>query len=642
MTTPTGQIKFSDITSEFGTPPDKKLGSFRVSHSIAGRTWPLDTGVPTSGQIKFSDLKNKTCNVVVDYSGSEILCDGSSSEFVTTNVTHTFDDVANVSVSGPTSSRAGVTVTVNNPTDEYIPPAENNNFTVARNSSTSYIITLTPQVVTGYSNVTFSYTAGNTGTETQSKSIVPMVAYAVTASGGATLSIFANPGSPDNIGTKLLLQKDTPSELTVEVSSGFSGYFYSVDGNFYFIVPTPVNADTSSRKHYTITFTDNSTTIPDTDPNVTNISVLANIITIPGSNPADVGQLTASGLVREMLVTKKERVSANSFKVWFYGSVDLRSPTAKVGNYFCRDFNIQHAVTSNSSGGLGDAKSVYTSSGIVVGGFKGIPGVTTKKVHHVIRRSIGAGFRTGTWDTNTKALNFIVTSSGEIIGRGGNGATGSGGRGYGNTNVSPLGSQRGEDGSPAMYAQWPSTITIETGGRLQGGGGGGGGGGSACCDPDNNPADPVTSGGGGGGGAGFPAGVGGGTSGSAKVSSSASNGNSGSRCSGGGGRVGAGTSGNQSPRNCAGGGGGGGGGGPTPGQGGSFGPYGCGSHPGTGITGNSSTGGSGGSGAACNRRGGWSQGGSGGNNGFAIAYGSGIVVNVTNSGGVYFGGTGVG
>lgn len=67
MPTPsTGQISFKDITDEFGTPTNSNLGAFRVSQTIAGRTWTLDTGVPTSGQIKFSDLRGKKANIVID------------------------------------------------------------------------------------------------------------------------------------------------------------------------------------------------------------------------------------------------------------------------------------------------------------------------------------------------------------------------------------------------------------------------------------------------------------------------------------------------------------------------------------------------------------------------------------------------
>lgn len=70
MTTPTGTIKFSDIVAEFGSPTSNRFGNYRVNQTIGGRSWPLDTGVPTTGQIKFSDLRTKTLNVVVDYSGA--------------------------------------------------------------------------------------------------------------------------------------------------------------------------------------------------------------------------------------------------------------------------------------------------------------------------------------------------------------------------------------------------------------------------------------------------------------------------------------------------------------------------------------------------------------------------------------------
>lgn len=67
MTTPSGTIKFSDIEAEFGQNPVRKLGSYRVSQLVGDRNWPLDAGVPQSGTIRFSDLRNKTLNVVVDY-----------------------------------------------------------------------------------------------------------------------------------------------------------------------------------------------------------------------------------------------------------------------------------------------------------------------------------------------------------------------------------------------------------------------------------------------------------------------------------------------------------------------------------------------------------------------------------------------
>ena len=63
-----GAIKFSDITSEFGNPTNKNLGAFRVSQNVGElSSLPLDTGVPQSGQIKFSDFYGKQLNIVINY-----------------------------------------------------------------------------------------------------------------------------------------------------------------------------------------------------------------------------------------------------------------------------------------------------------------------------------------------------------------------------------------------------------------------------------------------------------------------------------------------------------------------------------------------------------------------------------------------
>ena len=62
-----GQIKYSEIIAEFGTPNNGGLGEFRISENVGSLTnLPLDTGVPQSGQIKFSDFYSKKLNQVVD------------------------------------------------------------------------------------------------------------------------------------------------------------------------------------------------------------------------------------------------------------------------------------------------------------------------------------------------------------------------------------------------------------------------------------------------------------------------------------------------------------------------------------------------------------------------------------------------
>lgn len=72
MPTPSGRINFSDIESEFGRNGSKSLGAYRISQS-AGlySNLPLDTGVPQSGPISFSQLGGKRLNIVVDISGGD-------------------------------------------------------------------------------------------------------------------------------------------------------------------------------------------------------------------------------------------------------------------------------------------------------------------------------------------------------------------------------------------------------------------------------------------------------------------------------------------------------------------------------------------------------------------------------------------
>ena len=62
-------LKFSEIAAEFGYPTDNKFGSYRNATNKPG--WdlgnlPLDTGIPTSGPLKFSDFYSKQLNVVVN------------------------------------------------------------------------------------------------------------------------------------------------------------------------------------------------------------------------------------------------------------------------------------------------------------------------------------------------------------------------------------------------------------------------------------------------------------------------------------------------------------------------------------------------------------------------------------------------
>ena len=63
-----GQIKYSEIIAEFGTPNSGGIGEYRISENVGSLTnLPLDTGVPQgNSQIKFSDFYSKRLNQVVD------------------------------------------------------------------------------------------------------------------------------------------------------------------------------------------------------------------------------------------------------------------------------------------------------------------------------------------------------------------------------------------------------------------------------------------------------------------------------------------------------------------------------------------------------------------------------------------------
>ena len=520
MTTPTGQISFTNLVTEFGLPVNKNLGAYRVSQTIGDRTWPLDTGVPTSGTIRFSDLRGKTCNVVVDYgTGADIITQFSGTTTSQSVVNHEFNDNTNQNVT-LTSSSTAIAITAQNLADE-----------------------------------------------------------------GGTL-------------------------------------------------------DTVDRKHYVVTVNDGTVV----ETGATNFD-LVNLAQRTGdvSDP-----LFPEGEQAIITVSKKEKISANQFRVWFLASPDPLappgSPTIIAGNSYCRQFTF--LWTSVVSGGVvSTAKTIYTTNGTVVGGFKPLPGPSeSKKVISLVRRRIGNGLQTGVWDSNTLPLEFRITGSGALIGRGGRGANGSGSNGYGTGGPGAAqGYQNGEPGYPALYASHPCSIILESStARLQGGGGGGGGGGGACCDPDNNPQDPSTGGGGGGGGAGLPAGGAGPGAGNAGAGYGNTDGTAGSVTAGGQGGNGGSTVGVQGPRNCAGGGGGGGGSGPEQGNGGQGRVQSCGDITLNGEAGQTGRGGNASAGRACGREG-YRSGGQGGPNGYATLALSGIVVNITNTGGgTVFGAQGTG
>ena len=66
-------LSFSEIEAEFGANGSRSLGAYRLTQNVGSLSnLPLDSGIPTSGTIKFSDFYSKRLNIVVDcHSGGE-------------------------------------------------------------------------------------------------------------------------------------------------------------------------------------------------------------------------------------------------------------------------------------------------------------------------------------------------------------------------------------------------------------------------------------------------------------------------------------------------------------------------------------------------------------------------------------------
>ena len=83
-------LAFSEIEAEFGANGSRSLGSYRTTQNVGQLSnLPLDSGIPTSGQIKFSDFYSKKLNVVVDMhsGGDEFRKSAKSDKWNNNNVT---------------------------------------------------------------------------------------------------------------------------------------------------------------------------------------------------------------------------------------------------------------------------------------------------------------------------------------------------------------------------------------------------------------------------------------------------------------------------------------------------------------------------------------------------------------------------
>ena len=76
-------LAFSEIETEFGANGTRSLGSYRITQSVGTLSnLPLDTGIPSSGQIKFSDFYGKQLNMVIDYYDDTGTTEGQASDIL--------------------------------------------------------------------------------------------------------------------------------------------------------------------------------------------------------------------------------------------------------------------------------------------------------------------------------------------------------------------------------------------------------------------------------------------------------------------------------------------------------------------------------------------------------------------------------
>lgn len=196
--------------------------------------------------------------------------------------------------------------------------------------------------------------------------------------------------------------------------------------------------------------------------------------------------------------------------------IPIGNSPIRFGQFYGKELNIVVRCTG------GNRATASWSDGVVVGGLRTRPGRNLtawqggKRVYINITGTYSSNdasssewaFKTGnSWPIGTE-MSVIVSSNGQVVGRGGNGGSRSG--------------EDGDDGSNGLRI-WSGRESYSNEGYVSGGGGGGGGGSDAEQNDwsDKNDAE----GGGGGGGNGLPAGNGGSGNGSGNNGSLTGGGN---------------------------------------------------------------------------------------------------------------------
>ncbi len=455
-------IRFSDIANEFGTPPGRNLGAYRLDNqelntnagtvsykeALGIEAIPLDAGIPTSGEIKFSDFYGKRLNLIVDFYNhpTESIPVTSLTRDISFLVFRQGDGLADVLATFTAQDGSGDTFTITN-----------------KSSGGEKIETRTVK-----KNVTYDVVFTEPGQTTQQGLI---------ASSDALKSTASDTGTHSRGGRIFKLVSGTSKKA----------FFDRVNSN-------------NDRDDMQITLPEN----------INHIFTSGSGVRIRSSGPvADQSNIDGDTGGENQRITRP---------ITYRLTEDI--DTIQV--VLRKNIKTRYGENSpNTTIVVGGFKSKPTSDNVTG---KVIAFANQTIGSEKTGRNYCA-LRTGTWGTDVN-LEIVVGANGKIIGSGGDGGNGGSfganpNRYYPNNNQSEtafnignIPGGNGRDGSSALGIEYPTKVI--NGGVLRAGRGGGGGGGSGSgvdlhdTSPCSNlRTSPLIGGGGGAGGSGIPAGIGG-------------------------------------------------------------------------------------------------------------------------------------
>jgi hypothetical protein len=455
-------IRFSDIAHEFGTPPGKNLGAYRLDtqelntnvgtasykEALGIEKIPLDTGIPTSGEIKFSDFYGKRLNLIVDFYNHP------TESIPTTSLTRDISFLV---------YRQGVGLS-------------------------DCLATFTPR--DGSGDIFTITNKSSDGEKTEIRTVKKNVIYDV---------VFSEPGQTTQNG--LIASSDALKSTASDTGT------HSRGGRIFKLV-----SGTSKKA-----FGDRVGSSNDRDDMQITLPEGINHIFTSGTGT----RIRSSGAVEDQSNIDGNTGSDNQ-RITRPLTYELIENIDTIQVLLRKNIKTRYTENNpNTTIVVGGFKSKPTSNNVT----GKVVAFVNQTIGSVKTGRNYCALKTGTWGTDA-IVEIVVGANGKIIGSGGNGGNGGSfganpNRYYpSNTqeqialNIGNIPGKNGADGSSALGIEYPTKIVNQGVIRAGRGGGGGGGSGSGVDLHDTDPCknkrtSPLIGGGGGAGGSGIPAGIGG-------------------------------------------------------------------------------------------------------------------------------------